>query len=142
MKEIILWMAYFYVLIFLELQVWHAGFTSLFTVRMPEKPWLSSACRLIKALCFDGRIWAGTARTTSPSKTFFLGFTWTAPNLDCSLWEWTAGWLVCFVTVAGLWTSLVFCDTVCMPNFLQIHFFVHVWDWIIGGVWPGKQWRE
>lgn len=79
---------------------------------MPEKLWRCSACRPLKALFHVGHLSADTTPTTSPSKIFFLGFTWTVPNPDCSLWEWTAGWLVHFVKVVGLWTSLVFCDPV------------------------------
>lgn len=82
------------------------------SVRMPETPWQCSACRLMKALFLIGHLLADTTPTTSPSKTFFLGFTWTAPNPDCSLWEWTADWLVHIVKVVGLLTSLSFCAPV------------------------------
>lgn len=104
---------------------------SMFTVRMLEKQWPCSAYRLLRALCLVGHIWADTSLTTSPSKTFFLGFTWTAPNLDCSLWERTADWFVHFVSYCLILRAI----------FSAYNLSLQLWNWIIGGVWPGKQWR-
>lgn len=111
---------------------------SFYTVRMLEMQWQCSTCRLLKTLHLDGRISAGISPTTNPSQTFFLGFTWTAPNPDCSPWEWTAAWLVDFVNV--VW-DVDKCSVFCR-HFLCLHLSVLVWNCATGGVRLGKIWCE
>lgn len=78
--------------------------------RMLETLWRCSACWPMRVLFIAGHLMADTSPTTSPSQTFFSGFTQTAPIPGCSLWEWTADWWVHSVKAAGLWIRLGSCD--------------------------------
>lgn len=100
---------------------------------MLEKLWQCFAWGLMEAV---GHWSADTTLTTSPSKTFFSVFTWTATNPDCSLWEWTVDW-----SVHGLvwWVLRAFFFFWSSGFLLRQMFFTFSCVLIKGGVRFGKQ---